>query len=139
MPAVACHGARDGILIAAHDVAQILRIESLRQRGGTDQITEHDSQLPPIRRRAGHGGGRGCRWRGTGKVGGRLPQFLAMAKREPEFLQLIVGKIGKNVEIEVVFGEQISVFAETEPFQPMPDISRHAISSAAIVSDKPDG
>ena len=46
--AVSDHGAAHRILVAADQLAQILRIEATRQFGRTDQIAEQHRQLAPL-------------------------------------------------------------------------------------------
>ena len=50
-----------GPLIGLQDLAQLLRVETLRQRGGAGQIAEHDGELPALRLRRDDRGRPGIR------------------------------------------------------------------------------
>ena len=72
MAVVARHHIAAGALVGLHQVAQVLRVELLGQRAGTDQVAEHDRDLPPL--------GRRC-LRRSRQLGNRLEQPLAVAQR----------------------------------------------------------
>ena len=56
--AKAADGVGDAAVVGADDLAQILGIEARRQRRRTDQIAEHQRQLPPLSLRRGRRGRR---------------------------------------------------------------------------------
>ena len=75
-------GAAHRILIAADQLAQILRIEAARQLGRADQIAEQDRQLPPLGIAPGRLGGRGGN-RFICLLGERALQSTPMTERQP--------------------------------------------------------
>jgi hypothetical protein len=148
-------GVGDAAMIGADDLAQILGIEAGGQRRRTDQIAEHDGQLPPLglgphpslprprgrvvmtslprtRGRVGEGApgcGFGDGLRCSAAEGSdRCQQFAAMPdRRNAEPGQIIRRQLGQHLAIDVVGRKGLGILPETEPSQPVGDIERHCL------------
>ena len=124
-------------MIAADDLAHVLRIEPRRHRGRTDEVAEHHGQLTAL-------GGVGLR-RGLGgwpildrldrdELPDRAQHFPAVAEDDAEFLQVLVGKLGKHRDIDAILGEAPGIIGHAEPFEPIRDIEPavvHELSSSS--------
>ena len=112
-----------GILVSQIHLPQILRVQTPGEFGRADQIAEHHRKLAPFcisllwTRRCR--GGINKRRRVIAKRGDRLEKFLAWSKGNGELFQILFGQLGKNLEVDLLFGEQLRVLAETEPVQPL--------------------
>ncbi|HKN29674.1 MAG TPA: hypothetical protein VJY34_18020 [Roseiarcus sp.] len=111
--AVAFDQARAAFVIGGDDPAHVLGIEPGRYRGRADEIAEHHGQLPAlggVLRRRLRLGGRWVRDRLVGvKLTNRTQQFSAIAEDDAEFLQVLVGKLGKDGEVNAILGETLGV------------------------------
>ena len=64
----------------------------------------------------------------------RAQHFPAVAEDDAEFLQVLVGRLGKHRDIDAILGEAPSVFGHAEPFEPIRDIEPavvHELSSSS--------
>ena len=103
--ALAFDAIRAATMIAADDLAHVLRIEPRRYRGRTDEVAEHHGQLAAF-------GGVGLRRGLEGwpildrldrdELPDRAQHFPAVAEDDAEFLQVLVGKPG-STEISMRF------------------------------------
>jgi hypothetical protein len=65
-------------------------------------------------------GGRFRRWRRrNGKFANRAQYFAPITKNDAHFLQVLIGQIGKNREINTVFGKALRVLGHAEFFEPV--------------------
>ena len=112
------------IVIAAQQLAQILRIVPARQLGRADQIAEQHRELAPLGRADRVAARAQRRQRGTLSVGrlrslarplgDRAQQPAAMAERQPQLLQILVAELGQQVEIDVVGGKDLGVLLQSD-------------------------
>ena len=131
------HRRRGGIEIGADQVAPLLGIKLRGNAGRTDQIAEHHREIAALAcgiRRLPATGATGCgearRWPARGdvgvgparspKVGDRPQHFAAMAKEDAELLQVLIGQIAKDREIDIVFGENAARTRTCRAFRATP-------------------
>ena len=108
----------DELRVAAHQIAQLLRVQGLRQRGKSAQIGEQDGDLAPFTRRSGSAGRRRRgRQRGPRGNGGQQP-FAVTERCDSELFEVGVGKLRENRDIDVVVGKCRRILLEPERFQP---------------------
>ncbi len=115
--AVPHHGPAHRILVAADQLAQILRIEAARQFGRAHQIAEQDRQLAPLCVAA---------WRLRRGIDDSLARPLgkgalqpsSMAERQPQFFQILVAELGQDIEIDVVGGESLGMLRQSDLLEP---------------------
>ena len=60
---------------------------------------------------------------GDGRGGGE--QYSAMADRQAEVLEIVLGQVGQHLETDVVLGKRVGVSAEAKSFEPLREIIRH--------------
>jgi hypothetical protein len=112
----------DGRLVGMEDIAHVLGIQTLAERGGADEVREQHSQLPPLRRR-GHG------WLGAARLAGSiskrhdgLQQPLAVAEADPELFEVRLGELRQHVGIDVVAAERLRVLRQPQAPEPRRDV-----------------
>ena len=103
-----------GILVALDQVAHVLGIKRGGERCRTDEIAEQDRDLSTLGFRRWDGF-RGCRGRvghclrcldGCAMQGGDcFDELSPMTEGNPELLEIGLGQIGKNVEVDVIVGQ----------------------------------
>ena len=110
-------------LVRAHDFTQVLGVEPRRQRGRPNEIAEQHRQLAALRcarRRLGFSLRAAVR---PSELGDRAQELLAVAEREPELLQVLVGQVRQDLAVNVVLGKDRPVPAEPQPFEPLVDVA----------------
>ena len=55
----------------------------------------------------------------TGKLPDRTEHFQPVPKRQPEVSEMLIGQVGKDREINAVFGKPVQVLGHAEFFQPV--------------------
>ena len=98
-----------GLLIRPDHLACVLGIEPRRERGRTGEIAEHHGELAPLGA-IDRCGGR----RGRAQIGNGAQQLAAMAERDAEILQILLGEIAKHGKIDVVLGKALLVLGKPE-------------------------
>ncbi len=107
-------------LIGAQNLAQILRIEALAERGGTHQVDEHHGQLPPL---GLSGSGAFIEFARSGtKRGQGLQQPLTVAQTDAELFQVVIVKVPEHVVVDVVLAKDLLVPTEAEALKPSGDV-----------------
>jgi len=128
----------DTAMVDADDLAQILGIEARGQRRRTNQIAEHDGQLPPLS--LGPSCAASGRLRpvdalaGLGlwllgmfvvKRGDRIEQPPAIPDQsDAQVLQILHGEARQYVSLDPVLAESLLVSLQPEPPQPAPNVHR---------------
>jgi len=116
----------DGAVIGGDNLAEILGIETRRERRRADQVAEHHCQLPAF------GVGlscmaeccchRGGRHRGTERSN-RGEQFSAVADRGYADADQIFGcQLGQDLGVDIVVAERLLVLFEPQAVQPGCDV-----------------
>ena len=78
---------------------------------------------------AGLAGAFGARRRvGLRQPGDRAHQPLAVAERDPELRQVGLAQIRQNVEVDVVFGEQLDIPPEADVLEPFVHLRHSQVS-----------
>ena len=105
-------------VIPTDHVAQVFRIDVPGQFGRTDQVDEHDRELPPFAQRCRRGW-----WRNrlrAGRLGSVVQggdsrqQPLAVAKRrDTEFAQVTLGQGRQQAQLDIVVAERLLVLAKS--------------------------
>ena len=111
---------RAAALIVTNDSPQVLGIEPGRQGGRADKVAEHHGEVTAFSGvlwpRLGHSGG-GRRDRViTCELPDRAEHPTAIAKQDPELLQVLVCQVGENAEINMVLCETLRIFGHAELF-----------------------
>ena len=139
VPVVACHDVRARVVIGANHVAQVFRVDAGRERGRVDEVAEHHGERPsfavaaPRRRaRVGVGGLTEHREAACEDRDG-LQELFAGSERNVETLQILLGKVGHDLEVDFVLGEAGRVLREAEPLEPLVDIASQVPICAAYV------
>ena len=104
---------RAAVLIGAHDLAQVLRIETGREPGRIDQVDEHDGELAALRIEAAarRNGRRRGLLRTRRQLGDRAQQPLAVAERHAELRQVLLAQQPKGVAVDRLLGKGVGVGA----------------------------
>jgi hypothetical protein len=125
MPALARDDLAAGALVALHQRAQVFGVQTLRQRGGADQVAEHHGDLAPLGLRVGRRGeccrsGRRAARRARRAQLARGPRQLdAVAERlHTHLLELRVAQLGQQFEVDRLLLEGLGVLREAQPFEP---------------------
>src|SRR5215471_8809241 len=139
MAAHLSHGFRCGIEIRADEIAPLLRVKLRENAGRADQIAEHHRDVTALASDVGGpctdlywrgiGGdasafwlSRGSlrRWRNSiGKPPDCTQHFQPVPERQLEVFKMLIGQVGKNREIDAVFGKTLGVFGHAELFEPV--------------------
>ena len=121
-PAEAAHRLGDAFLIGRNDLAQVLRVHARGQRRRTDQVGEHHRDLAAfgsvLDLRLGQRRLRRCR-NGTGKLRNRAQYFAPITEKDAQLLQVLIGQIGQDREINAVFGKGLRVLGHAELLEPI--------------------
>jgi hypothetical protein len=102
----------DTFVVGSDRRSQILGIELCRERGRADEVGEHDGQLPVLgaialsRLSGGH-----RRGRMVAEFADRSQQLAAVSQGHAQFLQILIGQFGENIEIDVVIGKTLGVLS----------------------------
>jgi hypothetical protein len=117
-----------GVLVALDQIAHVLGIERGGKRGRADEVAEQDGDLTTFGFRSRPGIG-GCRWfllrrldRLDGRAvqrGDRFQESSPLTERNTELLEIRLGQIGKNVEVNVIVGPYAGQCVQAELFQPI--------------------
>ena len=119
MAVEARHGLGDHALKRTQQIAHVLRIELCRQRGRIDEIAEHHGHMTPF----------GCvlRFRLHGRDFADRAQYLQpVSERNTEVFEVLIGQLGQNVGLDLVFTKYGFVLTEAETVEPSPDIHGRA-------------
>ena len=121
-PAEAAHGLGDAFLIGRNDLAQVLRVHAGGERRRADQVREHHRDLAAfggvLGLRLGQRRLRRCR-SGTGKLRNRREHLPPMPERDAKLLEVLIGQMAKDREINVVLGKALRVLGHAERFEPI--------------------
>ena len=63
--------------------------------------------------------------------GDRLQQLATVAEGEPQILEVVVGEVGQNLQIDVIPGERLGVSAEAQVLQPTRNVAAHVVPPIA--------
>ena len=139
MALVARDLAGNGVLIAAHGVPQVFRVQALGQFRRADEVDEHDRHLAALglalRRRLGG------RWlirpirRTLAQRSDRREQDPAVAQQNAQLSEILLGQMRHGTEIDAVLSEGLGVSAELQFFQPRADLVRHILVFRAAASE----
>jgi len=110
-------------VISADDAAQVLWVEPGRQSGRAHKVAEHHGELAAL-------GGvlwLGLGYRGglrrdrdiSGKVANRSQYLPPMSKRDADVLEVLIGQMVKNGDINVVLGKALGVLGQAERSEPL--------------------
>ena len=130
VPAVALHDLRATTMIGGDQRAQIFDIELGGQGSRPDQIAEQQGELAAF----GGPGILGVRNAPRVQLADRPQQFAAIAQDDPEVLQILIGKIGQNREIDAIFKEARGIFGQAEFFEPLRDLLHRMETSRKAVT-----
>ncbi len=117
-----------GVLVALDQIAHVLGIERGGKRGRADEVAEQDGDLATFgfRSRPGIGGMSPVPARRLDRLDGRsvqrgdrLQELSPMTERNTELLEIRLGQIGKNVEVNVIVGQNAGQCFQAELFQPI--------------------
>jgi hypothetical protein len=116
---VALDGRGDRLLVSGEKRAQVLRVEGGGQRGGADEVAEHDSEVATL----GVAGEVGDRPAGNpGAEGGDgVEELLPGAEGQAEILEIGVGEPGQDGPVDLVLGEEGLILRQAEADQPIDD------------------
>ncbi len=103
-------------VVRADDFPQVLRIEPCRECSRADKIGEHDRELTSL--------GLGPRSRRGPRSDliefrNRAQYLPAMAERDTDFFEVMVGQIAQNAWINVVLGEALRVLPQATLLEPL--------------------
>src|SRR5246500_783675 len=106
-------------MVRAHDFLQVLRVEPCRERCRTNKISEHQREMTSL--------GRGPRSRCGSRSGliefrNRAQYLPAMAERDTDFFEVMVGQIAQNAWINVVLGNPLRVLPKPKLLEPLRDL-----------------
>ena len=123
-------GIRDGAVICADDLAQILGIEPRRQRHRADQIAEHDGELSAFGF-AGGGRRRACCCGAEGSD--RVEQPPAMPDQgDAEILQILGRQAWQDPLVDLVLAEDRHIALKAQILQP-----RRYVHAVILGSEEP--
>ena len=121
--AEAAHGLGDAFLIGRNDLAQVLRVHAGGECRRTDQVREHHRDLAALggvlglRLQRGDGC-RCCRSRAR-KLRNRTQHLPPMPERDTKLLEVLIGQVAKDGDINVVLGKALRVLGHAELFEPL--------------------
>jgi len=116
---------RDAFVISANYRTQIFGIEPCRECGRANEVGEHHSQLTALGvvwpGRLGLHRRQGCRYgnRNVAEIADRAQHFASIAEQDPQLLQILIGEIGKDAEVNAIFDETLRVLGHAESFEPV--------------------
>src|SRR5262249_33585268 len=105
----------------ADHIAQVLGIERGRQNRRADEIAKKDGHLASLRLRLRQGGALGRRAGGRCRAcqrSDRSENPFSMAERNAQFLQIGLGHIWQDFEIDGILGKGGRVLGEPNPIKP---------------------
>ena len=107
----------DRLLVPRDDVLHVLRVEPRGELGRIHEVGEHHGELAPLGLPALRGR---LRRRGNdrGQTRRRLQEASTVSHWHAELLQVGVGQVRQNVEIDTMLSEELSIFAETVLLEP---------------------
>ena len=129
MAFVVDHRVGHDVVVALQDIAQVFRVQFLRQFGGGHQVAEQHRYLAAFEllfaigseggRRGGRWGGhRGGRW--FGPVLGLLlvrsdsgHELSAVAQGKAQFLQIIIREKRQHLQVDIVVGHGPGILAKS--------------------------
>jgi hypothetical protein len=129
VPSEARHLAGDRVLVGAQDFPHLLGIKIRGQRRRADQVGEQDGQLPTFGLE--RGASRDSRLAFAARFGvlGWATQFrdglqdpLAVAERQAELLEVLLGELRQHVEADSLAREELGMDAETDRLQPCAEL-----------------
>ena len=127
-PVEALHGLDNAFLIGRDDLAQVLRIHASGQCRRTDQVEEHHCDLAAL------GGVLGIRRRADGRQ-----YFSSMPEWDADVLEVLIGQIAEDRDIDHVLGKALSVLGQTELFEPITNIQhrsgRRTLASTILIAN----
>ena len=129
-PVEALHGLDNAFLIGRDDLAQVLRIHASGQCRRTDQVEEHHCDLAAL------GGflGADCRRRADGRQ-----YFSSMPEWDADVLEVLIGQIAEDRDIDHVLGKALSVLGQTDLFEPITNIQhrsgRRTLASTILIAN----
>src|SRR5215469_14671657 len=112
-------------MVGADDPPQVLGVESGRECGRPHQVAKHDRELAALGlislswldrhrcRRCCDGN------RSAAEIADRAQHFQPVPKRDAEIFEMLLGQVGKNGNIDLVFGKALSVLGHAEIFEPL--------------------
>ena len=121
--AVSLDGAAHRAVVALHQAGDGLGVELLVESRRSDQIGEDDrndfarlGDCGRPRRLGRHRCRRGRRRRRTGHFRHRPKETLAVAHRDPELLEILLGQARHDVQVDVVGFEAVGVLPQPQLF-----------------------
>ena len=63
----------------------------------------------------------GCRCgnRGTAEIADRAQHFASIAEQDPQLLQILIGEIGKDAQVNAICDKSLDVLGHAEFFEPI--------------------
>src|SRR6266702_243147 len=101
-------------VVRANDFPQVLRVEPCRERSRANKISEQHRELTSL----GLGPRSGSRSELI-EFRNRAQYLPAMAERDPDFFEVMVGQIAQNAWINVVLGEALRVLPQAKLLEPL--------------------
>ena len=140
--AEAAHGLGDAFLIGRNDLAQVLRVHAGRERRRADQVREHHRDLAALGGVLGLRLGRGGRLQAVSE---QRRQARAIARsifrrcpsENAEVLEVLIGQIAEDRDIDVVLGKALRVLGHAERFEPVRNLLHRG--PVACASGSPAG
>jgi len=123
--AMLCNHTGAGFLILADQIGEILRVQPGRKLGGTDQVAEHDRQMPAFGAlQVIQGGGRSKGFVGQRRQvrNGLQQSFPFRQTRDAKVLEVFVGQFAKQGGIDAVFLKCHRVLIEPKASQPRTNV-----------------
>ena len=123
------------VLISPDQRAHILGVDGVGQFCRADQVAKHDGDLTSLRVARRGGAGRGfCRRRRLPRVKREFPrldrthELSPVPERKAELLEIALPELEKDVEVDIVFGEDRRIFFEAKLLEPIVHLG-HGIGS----------
>ena len=146
---------RSRIEIGANQVAPFLGIEPRGDAGRIHQIAEHHCDVPALaaastrrssaavpRRRVGAGmtgAERAAAWLRVVKLGYRAQHLAPITEHDADFLQVLIGQVGEDGEINAVFSKTLRILGHAELFEPVRNRLHRGPSSRTVLSSRASG
>src|SRR5262249_33819067 len=106
-------------VVSTNDFPQILRVEPCRERRRANKISEHHRELTSLG--LGPRSRRGPR-SGLIELRDRAQYLSAMAERDTDFFEVMVGQIAQNAWINVVLSKALRVLPQAKCVEPVRDL-----------------